>query len=206
MTVVAAALCPITPLLFRHLSGLADPVADLREACVQAVREAADGAQRVVVLAPVGGREAPATWRDPATGRGDGPLAAQVGAHLLDLAGCRLPATYAVLPGGPPVDDGDGEVALLVLGDGAAARGEGAPGYVDDRSFPYDDQVASLLGSGDGAGLASLDEELGASLMASGRMTWPELGRLVPRAEAELRWRGDPFGVSYFVALWRPSP
>jgi hypothetical protein len=41
--------------------------------------------------------------------------------------------------------------------------------------------------------------------MATGRWTWPELGRLLPRAQAELRWRGDPFGVSYFVALWRPG-
>ena len=206
MSIVAAAVCPMTPLLFRHLCGLADPVAELRTACVQVVQEAVADAARVVVLVPVGGREAPATWTDPATGTGGGPLAGQVGAHLLDLAGCDLPATYAELPGAAVDGAADEPVALLALGDGAAARGQGAPGYVDERSFAYDDHVAALLAAGDGTGLTRLDADLGAELMATGRWTWPVLGTLLPAAEAELRWRGDPFGLSYFVALWRPHP
>ena len=180
MTVVAAAVVPMTPLMFRHLSGAADPVAELRATCVAAVREAVTAATHVVVLAPVDGREAPAAWTDPATGAGGGPLAAPVGRHLLELAGCDLPATLVeVHPGSGPPDLPDGDVALLVLGDGAAARGEAAPAYVDDRSFPYDDQVAAALGSGDGAGLLALDAGLGAELLATGRLTWPVLGTLV---------------------------
>lgn len=205
MSVRAAAVCPMTPLLFRHLSGVADPLAELREAAVTAVREATAGADEVVVLAPVGGREAPGDWRDPSH---SGPvhgepqsLAEQVGRHLLTLAGCTLPTTYVEVPGVVAVPQ-EGKVALLVLGDGAAARRDGAPGYIDDRSFAYDDHLASLLGDGDGRGLSGLDERLGAELLATGRLSFPVLGSLMPRATAELRWRGDPFGLTYFVALW----
>lgn len=205
MNVVSAAVCPMTPLLFRHLSGLADPLAGLREAAVSAVRDAVAGADEVLVLVPVAGREAPGDWRDPSrSGPVHGeplPLATQVARHLLDLSGCPLPTTYAELPGEVP--EPAGRIALLVMGDGAAARSQAAPGHIDDRSFGYDDHVATLLASGDGAGLTGLDETLGAELMATGRLTWPVLGRLVPQADAELRYRDDPFGLTYFVALWR---
>ena len=56
MSVVAAAVCPMTPLLFQHLSGVADPLVELRDAAVQAVRDATAGADEGVVLAPLGGR------------------------------------------------------------------------------------------------------------------------------------------------------
>ena len=212
MSVVAAAVCPMTPLLFQHLSGVADPLVELRDAAVQAVRDATAGADEVVVLAPVGGREAPGDWRDPShSGPAHGEprsLAEQVGRHLLALAGCTLPATYVEVGegGAVPTAPKDTRVALLVLGDGAAARREGAPGYIDDRSFAYDDPLASLLAEGDGAGLTELDEDLGADLLATGRLSFPVLGSLMPRADAELRWRGDPFGLTYFVALWRAGP
>ena len=206
MSVLAAAVCPMTPLLFRSLSGLADPLAELREAAVAAVRDATAGADEVVVLAPVGGREAPGDWRDPSH---SGPvhgeprsLSEQVGRHLLALAGCPLPVTCVEVPGLVAAPQ-DAKVALLVLGDGAAARRDGAPGYIDERSFGYDDHVAALLGDGDGAGLTQLDEKLGAELLATGRLSLPVLGSLMPRADAELRWRGDPLGLTYFVALWR---
>lgn len=210
--IVAAAVCPMTPLIFRHLSGLADPVADLRDAAVGAVREAVADADTVLVLAPVGGREAPGDWRDPTHSvppHGEPvPLAVQVANHLLDLAGCALEVVYAEVPGdGDPtalLAEDAGRVALLVMGDGAAARGQGAPAYIDERSFGYDDDVAAALAAGDGAALAGLDPELGEALLASGRWSFPVLGALVPEASGELRHRSDPFGLSYFVALWRP--
>lgn len=205
MTVTSAAFIPMTPLLFRHLSGLADPVAELREACVLAVRDAVADADEVLVLVPVGGREAPGDWRDPSqSGVVHGeprPLAVHVAEHLLGLADCALPTTYAEVPGA--VEVSDGRVALVVVGDGAAARRERAPGYIDERSFWYDDQVSALLSAGDGAGLTALDADLGAELLATGRLSWPVAGRLLPKATAELRFRDDPFGLTYFVALWR---
>ena len=223
MNAVAAAFCPLTPLLFRHLCGAEDPVADLRASAVTAVRDAVDGAASVVVLVPVGGREAPAAWFDPSgLLPGGASLGEQVGRHLLDLAGCTLPTSYVevrardVSPQLQPYDmsagdfrvttpqlQGSGATALLVLGDGAASRGDGAPGYIDDRSFAYDDHVADLLAKGDADGLRDLDPALGADLLATGRFTWPVAGTALHPAAAELRWRGDPFGLSYFVALWR---
>lgn len=211
MSVTAAAVVPMTPLLFRHLSGIADPLADLREAAVDAVRDAVAGADTVLVLCPVGGREAPGDWRDPSrSGAPHGEpvsLAAAVGGHLLELAGCHLPVGYVELPGADVrglLAAEPGRVALLVMGDGAAARGQGAPGHVDDRSFAFDDHLADLLGTGDGAGLAGLDAGLAAELLATGRFSLPVLGELLSApAEAELRWRGDPFGLTYLVALWR---
>ncbi|RYP82910.1 hypothetical protein EKO23_20565 [Nocardioides guangzhouensis] len=232
----AAAFCPMTPLLFRHLSGGADAAGDLRAAAVAAVHDATDGAEAVTVLVPVDGREAPAAWWDP-SGRvaGGRPLGSQVGEHLLELAGCTLPATYVACPG--PVESrlagvesrpadvesrladvesrlagaspireaqlNEPGTALLVLGDGAACRRDGAPGYIDDRSFAYDDAVAAALGSGDTGALAGLDEALGAELLATGRLTWPVAAAVLAPVSAELRYRDDPYGLSWFVALWR---
>ena len=223
---VPAAFAPLTPLLFRHLGGAADPVAELRAAAVAAVRSAVAGASEVVVLVPVAGREAPAAWWDPSGVLAGGTsLGAQVGAHLLELAGCTLATSYVevvarepgatsaqLLGNGPdPADpralsqqlNERGPTALLVLGDGAAARRDGAPGYIDERSFAYDDHVAALLAAGDAAGLAALDVELGAELLATGRLTWPVAAAALRPDTAELTWRGDPLGLSYFVALWR---
>ena len=214
MNVTGVAFVPMTPLMFRHLAGAADPVADLREAAVDAVRDACRNASEVLVLCPVGGREAPGDWRDPSrSGAVHGQprsLAEQVGAHLLSLAGVDLPAAYVEATDGvveqAPVDPaGAGQVAVVVLGDGAAARSQGAPGHIDERSFAFDDHVAAALWAGDGAALAALaGAPEAADLLVTGRHSWPVLGRLVPRAaESDLTWRGDPFGLTYFVVTWR---
>lgn len=218
-----AAFCPMSPLLFRHLSGKADGAAGLRSEAVGTVRDALAGATAVTVLVPVGGREAPERWWDPSRRIAGGrPLGTQVGEHLLELAGCTVPATYvecrevdgpqlqpndtSAPPGPvttPQLQPFDSTTAVLVLGDGAACRREGAPGYIDDRSFAYDDTVAAALGSGDTAALAGLDRSLGAELLATGRLTWPVAAATVTPTSAELRYRDDPYGLSWFVALWR---
>jgi hypothetical protein len=219
---MTAAFCPLSPLLFRHLSGGADAAAALRSAAVGAVRDAVAGAEAVTVLVPVDGREAPAAWWDP-SGRvpGGRPLGHQVGEHLLALAGCDLPATYVEcrgavalrlaggelrLAGATPISEAqlnEPGTALLVLGDGSACRRDGAPGHIDDRSFAYDDAVAAALGSGDATALAGLDERLGTELLATGRLTWPVAASAGSPGAAELRYRDDPYGLSWFVALWR---
>lgn len=226
MNVVSAAFVPMTPLLFRHLSGQADPVAELRAAAVEAVRAVREGAEQILVLCPVAGREAPGDWRDPSRpGSVHGEprsLAAQVGAHLLDLAGVAGAVTFAAQTSGggaayagSVADAGAGDepdelaadlpTALLVLGDGAAARSQGAPGHIDDRSFAYDDAVAHALASGDAGALAALGKAAeAADLMVTGRHTWPAVTQLLPRPlEARLLHRSDPFGLTYFVATWR---
>ena len=53
--ITAAAFCPHPLLMFRELGGIADPVADLRAACLAAVASVAGAADEVVV---VGGSDA----------------------------------------------------------------------------------------------------------------------------------------------------
>lgn len=225
MNVTGVAFVPMTPLMFRHLSGAADPLAELREAAVQAIRDACEGAAQVVVLCPVGGREAPGDWRDPSHAgpvHGDPwSLSERVADHLvtdvarIDLPLALVPVTlgsdlYPDLASVASADESEvfegAATAVIVLGDGAAARSQGAPGHIDERSFPFDDAVAAALEGGDGAGLAALAVAPEAvDLLVAGRHSWPQLGAWVPRAaEAELRWRGDPLGLTYLVALWRP--
>jgi hypothetical protein len=206
---------PMAPLLFRHLSGHEDPVGELRAAAVEAVRDTCRGMQQVLVLCPVGGREAPGDWHDPSrtlpVHGAPRSLAEQVGAHLLELAGVGLPAHVIECTDGEADLRGllDPRVrsALLVLGDGAAARSQGAPGHIDERSFPYDDAVAAALMAGDAAGLAELaTRPEAAELLVTGRHTWPIAARLrhpLPGdADGWLTHRSDPFGLTYFVARW----
>ena len=96
------------------------------------------------------------------------------------------------------------DVALLVMGDGSARRGSGAPGYFDPLAGPFDDAVLAALRSGDAAGLAGLDPELGAALLAEGVPAWRAVGRLLAGTTyaAELLYADDPYGVGYFVAVW----
>ncbi len=214
MNVVSAAFVPMSPLLFRHLSGAADPVGDLREAAVEAVRAACAGAGQVLVLCPVGGREAPGDWHDPSRpgpGRGEPrALSTQVGRHLLALADVDLPAAYVECAEGVADDfrsipDEHEPVAVVVLGDGAAARSQGAPGHIDERSFPYDDDLAAALAHGDADALRVLAVAPEApELLVTGRHTWPVAASLMPApSSASLAHRSDPFGMTYLVATWR---
>ncbi len=222
---VAAALCPAPPLLVRELTG-ADPVVpDLREACRAAVAAALACAPELVVV--VGVAETAGSF-DPA-GRLDlaafapalGGLPPQVpalppalglGGLLLDLAGYRGPrALHAVTeddPAGACAALGDqlagqaGRVALLVLADGSARRTLKAPGYLDERSAPFDEEVARLLAGPDLAPLLAVDQALARELMATGRPAWQVLAGAARglRATTGIRFRDDPFGVAYLVA------
>ncbi|WCN82935.1 hypothetical protein [Micromonospora sp. LH3U1] len=97
-------------------------------------------------------------------------------------------------------------VALLVLGDGSACRGEKAPGYDDPRARPYDQRVAAALADADLDVLLDLDPVLSAELKAAGRAPWQVLAGAA--RSAGRGWRGEllhdaaPYGVAYFVASW----
>ncbi|MFC6017187.1 hypothetical protein ACFP2T_13345 [Plantactinospora solaniradicis] len=155
---------------------------------------------------------------DP-TGRPELPLSLLVGAWLLHRAGAQgrrggqsiapdAPVDECRRIGGDLVDESDDRVALLVMGDGSACRGERSPGYDDPDAEPYDDAVAAALAGADGAALLGLDPELSARLRVAGRTPWQALAGAVARTG--LPWQGDlsyyaaPYGVSYFVANWTP--
>jgi hypothetical protein len=139
-----------------------------------------------------------------------------VGVRLLEEAGWQGPTELVAVPwhaDGPTVEDvardlagrPDGTV-LLVLGDGSARRGDTAPGYLDERAFPFDDAVATALADGDPAALHGLDTGLAEELMVLGSAALRVLGAVAlaqgsaPRAA--LSYRDDPYGVSWFVATW----
>jgi hypothetical protein len=222
-----AVLCPHPPLLFRELGGGQDPVVDLRKAALAAVSEAVAGALHVVV---VGGHDDGGPWdpstpvdvrrfgtTDPPPSRPGLPLSLGVGMRLLDEAGWSGPtdllavpwdadrATVAAVARGLAARP-DGAV-LLALGEGSARRGDKAPGYLDDRAFPFDDGVAAALSTGDAQALADLDADLAADLMVLGATALRILGELAvvqdSQPAASLSYRDDPYGVSWFVATWR---
>ncbi|QWZ07021.1 hypothetical protein KRR39_16115 [Nocardioides panacis] len=222
----AAVLVPHPPLLLRELGGAQDPVAALREAAVGAVKAAVAGASAVVV---VGGHDEAGDWsadlpvdvrRFGTTGthptRPGLPASLGVGRRLLEEAGWDGPVELVAArwhAGPDPVaalaerlgDRPDGTV-LLVLGDGSARRGEKAPGYLDERAFGFDDAVAAALAGGDAAALRDLDAGLAAELMVGGSTALRLLGAVAAAGGstpvAEMTYRDDPFGVSYFVATW----
>lgn len=97
-------------------------------------------------------------------------------------------------------------VALLVLGDGSACRGEKSPGYHDPRAAAYDEGVASALAGADVEALLGLDPSVSAQLWVAGRAAWQVLAGAASADGSD--WTGDvsysgaPYGVGYFVANW----
>jgi hypothetical protein len=219
--ITAAALVSHPPLLVRELGGAADPVAALRAAALDAVRGVLAGADEVVVVGPA---ERPGQWSGGGLGgfgrtvRGSGapvPLALAVGARLLDGAGWAGPRELVTAPANEDVADlaarladRPGRTALLLMADGSTRRGERAPGYLDERAFPFDDALAQALATGDAAALVGLDVALAEELMVTGAVTLRLLGAVAlgRRTQASLGYRDDPYGVTYVVAGWSFSP
>jgi hypothetical protein len=225
--IVAAALVPHPPLLLRELGGGTDPVPDLRAAAVGAVRDLVRDADEVVVVGPA---DASATW-DPGSPvdvrrfggtaervAGGLPLSLGVGRRLLDEVGWEGPVELRSIGWDDEHLDGlvaelvsrPARTALLVLGDGSARRGETAPGYVDERAFPFDDALAKALADADAEALRDLDTDLAADLMVLGRRSFRLLGAVAlahgGSVDATLSYRDDPFGVTYLVASWTFTP
>jgi hypothetical protein len=230
--IAAVAVCPHPPLLFRELTGARDVAADLRAACLSAVSAVVSSAgghdpDRVLV---VGGAESTAQW-DPAlpphvsgfgtTGArpaaGALPLSLGVARRLLDEAGWRGAVELHTIAWDATAEDvtaladkladRDERVALLAMGDGSARRGELAPGYIDERAFPFDEAVARALSDGDPAALLDTDPDLAAELMAGCRAPFAVMAAAVcaegASTHADLLYRDDPHGVMYLVATWQ---
>ncbi|GGO31469.1 hypothetical protein GCM10011576_60350 [Micromonospora parathelypteridis] len=235
MPLVAAAVCPHPPLLVPEVAGSTAPeLDDLRAACDTAVRRLLAAEPDTVLLLGTGPATGPIP--NPATGtlqpwgvdldvplvsgqpdRGAVlPLSLTIGAWLLARHHTRerVTAVQVAADAGPAelaaladeINAVAGRVALLVLGDGSACRGEKAPGYDDPRARPYDQRVATALAEADLDGLLDLDPVLSAELKAAGRAPWQVLAGAARSAGGG--WRGEllhdsaPYGVAYFVASW----
>jgi hypothetical protein len=223
--ITSAALCPAPPLLARELTG-DDPVApELRQACLDATAGLlADGPDVVTVVGvaaktrawPAGGGLDLAAYRPGlVSGELPVPLSLGLGARLLDQAGYagrrelqsvgeHEPAEACAALGARLAGTAM-RVALLVMADGSARRGLKAPGYLDERSFPFDAAVEEAVRTGDLAALLAVDPVLAAELMATGRAGWQVLAGAMNgrRPACEIRYCDDPFGVAYLVASLR---
>jgi hypothetical protein len=225
--IIVAALCPPAPVLARELTGRDPVVADLREACAAAVQRLVQaGPARIVVVGPAAATRAwnPGLRLDlgifaPALGGGGDPAlppALGLGALLLDQAGYAGPrvlqavaqdepaaacASLGASLGGAPERTG-----LLIMGDGSARRTPQAPGYFDERAVAFDAATERALRVGDLDALLEISPELARELMATGRPAWQVLAGALPKAVADIRYAGDPFGVAYTVAFLTPRP
>jgi hypothetical protein len=145
------------------------------------------------------------------------PLPLGLGCRLLDQAGyAGQPVLHTVSDGASAADCAAlgarlaataARVALLVMADGSARRGLKAPGYLDERSFPFDAHVTEAIRAGDMTALLTLDAGLARDLMATGRPAWQVLAGAMgeQRPSGVIRYSGDPFGVSYLVATLSPQ-
>jgi hypothetical protein len=146
------------------------------------------------------------------------PLSLTIGKWL--LAHCDVPPTawWGIASDAPPADCLHlGEklaalaprVALLAMGDGPARRARAAPHAADPDADRYDDQVTRALAAADPGALATLDPRQDRPLEIAGRAAWQVLAGAAgdeggrDAFDAELRYRGVPFEVSYVVASWR---
>jgi len=230
--IVAAAFLPNPPLLVPAVaSGASAELEPLRDACRTALhRVQASGPTR---LALIGSGDSSRMYSPVSRGSLFGygvcldvhlgspacggavelPLSLTVGAWL--LAEALGPSTGAVgFSVGPDFAADRAAVELLalaeservglvVMGDGSARRSTTAPGYLDPRAEPFDAAVATALRNGDVEALASLDEGLGADLLASGVPAWrAAAGVLTGGYDAELLYAEAPYGVGYFAAAW----
>jgi hypothetical protein len=146
------------------------------------------------------------------------PLSLTIGKWLLSQHPAPRAAWWGVASDAPPAEClqlGDKlaalapRVALLAMGDGPARRARAAPGAPDPEADRYDDCVASALAAADPGALAALDPRQDGPLTIAGRAAWQVLagaagdGQSQDAFDAELRYRGAPFEVSYVVASWR---
>ena len=142
------------------------------------------------------------------------PLSLTIGKWLLAGHDTVPTAWWGIAPDAPPAECGQlGEklaalaprVALLAMGDGPARRARAAPGAPDPGADRYDDQVAAALSAADPGALAALDPGQDGPLEIAGRAAWQVLAGAAGQDafDAELRYRGAPFEVSYLVASWR---
>ncbi|MFD1827518.1 MULTISPECIES: hypothetical protein [Mumia] len=216
---VAVAVVPQTPLLVPEIAaGAAGELEPLRAAAIEAVREAAGVADRVMVVAPGPGEEAYDSvvadfsafgYECLDTGASDvrPGSALPLGEWLLSAAGVTLPRTFRETTGTAIDLGGHVRTALLVLADGTAKREESAPGHVDVRSLAFDAVIGTALAGVDLDALASLDPALADALWASGAPAFRALAATVRADAAEgwaarLRYDGAPYGVAYWVAVW----
>jgi hypothetical protein len=203
--ITAAAVVPSAPLLLPEYTGRTDAGAALRNRALDVIRPVLPvrgSAGRLVVVA--------ATDREPRSSRR--ALGRRVGTHLLDLLGTEADDVVEIAWDAPvdacrapgvALGAGPGEVALVVVADGSARRGEKAPGHLDERALDLDRELVDALRAADPERLLSLDPVLCADLLVHGRAALQVAAAAIATSgrmrcvdlEAE-----DPLGVLHVTA------
>ncbi len=178
-----AVVVPSTLALLPAYAGLVDPVATLRDACLDAVRW-------LVAENPSGVRVVSAPARADNIARGVPDSAGErIARHLLGEVGF----IGAV---------GVGE-AVLVVANGSARRTEKSPGHFDERAADFDTVIGDALRSGHVAALAGLDDGLAEQLWCHDVPAVRELAAWADGpVSATLDHESDEHGVAYWVARW----
>ncbi|SEF66508.1 hypothetical protein SAMN05444920_101320 [Nonomuraea solani] len=212
---VAAAVCPPTPLVVLELP-------DLRSTCHTAID--ALRAARPDTLVIVGGAEATSAYDGTSAGTlrpwgldvtaGGGepvlPLSLTIGRLLLDDDPGLLQSVAFDATGdecrelGAKLAVAGDRVALLVMADGSACLSPRAPGRYDDAAGPFNDHIATALAGADAGALTALDPAEADRLWVSGRAALQVLaGAAGPAAfEGRLLMATAPYGVGYFTGVW----
>lgn len=195
---------PAPPLLVPEVaSGAAPELDDLRAACDEMVLQLLDGCDHLIILAERSAVEL-GEWLVARSG-----WAGETDVISIDPAGSRDRVAQQPIDAVVSQINNHQSSALLVMGDGSACRTEKAPGYLDERAKPFDDKLAQYLAEANTTELAAMDQDLAAALLVAGRFTWPIASAIVNADErtwiGDLSFRDAPYGVSYFVALWRPE-
>lgn len=232
--ITRVAVVPHPPLLVPELvPGSEQTTADVREAVMAAVRWLAAGSARWIAVGAHDGDHATfgIDVRGSFAGYGvdlpvslsaeakdvraaeDLPLPVLMAGWLRQRAGAEsvrvdlvsvLASPDECTARGRSLRDVDGDLGLLVLGDGSHRHGARAPGPPDERAEPFDATVAAALAAAEVAGLCTLDPAVACELGAVGRAPWQVLAGFAAGAKwhAELLYSGAPFGVGYHVATW----
>ncbi|MEV1170329.1 hypothetical protein [Nonomuraea sp. NPDC049784] len=213
---VAAAVCPPTPLIVLQLD-------DLRSACHAAIAALRDARPDVLIV--VGGSESTSTYggqtagtlhpwgMDVTVGHGEPvlPLSLTVGRWLLGgrapdgFRSVALDATSAECRiSGEELGKIAEKVALLVMADGSACLSPRAPGKYDDAAKPYNDLIANAIAHADPGALATLDPAQADRLWVSGRAALQVLAGAAGGHgyNGRLLMETAPYGVGYFAGLW----
>ncbi|WP_025359901.1 hypothetical protein [Kutzneria albida] len=229
--IVSVAAVPHPPLLLPELvTGAVTDTGALRAACVRAAKQLAQAAPTWIAVSSgsltcgntlgtfrgygvdviVSLTADPAgTTPDPAM-----PLPLLVAAWLRGEAAADHVRPELVDPAAPVAERlalgerlaaSEGEVGLLVLGDGSN-RHPGPAGHADERAPGYDALVSRALAEADPEALLDLDPELAAELNVTGLPAWQVLAGVARhggrRWRAELLYSQAPYGVGYHVAVW----
>ena len=177
----------------------ADPVPELRDACLAALDKLrADGPERIVVVA------SPVSELNQTRGVTE-PLGHRIARHLLGETPFEeqvaLPYTAASL-----IEHAEqyGPTSLVVMADGSACRGEKAPGHLHPDAIAFDDAIDRALRTGDVDTLATIDPDQAHELWCEGAPGFHVLAEVARgrHITPDVSYADAPYGVAWWVARW----